>query len=60
MFNEKRRTIADSSCFCHTIGRNKSITPLLIKNKKTWKILISEKVMDIGEQVPQDEGGRFV
>ena len=45
MFNEKRRTIADSSCFCHTIGRNKSIAPLLIKNKKTWKILISEKVM---------------
>ncbi len=33
MFNEKRRTIADSSCFCHTIGRNKSIAPLLIKGR---------------------------
>ena len=34
MFNQKTGTIADSSCFCHTIGRNKSITPLIIKNKK--------------------------
>ena len=34
MFNQKRRTIADSSCFCHTLGRKKPITPLIIKNKK--------------------------
>ena len=45
MFNENAEQLRIVAVFCHTIGRNKSIAPLLIKNKKTWKILISEKVM---------------